>query len=78
MQNVDTKLYNLMFGANKIIYQFTMYVMLKSSMFDFKMIKFEIIVYYAQKIVQNVISYYYPILGFHHETFYFHFYLSEN
>lgn len=36
MQNVDTKLYNLMFGANKIIYQFTMYVMLKSSMFDFK------------------------------------------
>lgn len=57
MQNVDTKLYNLMFGANKIIYQFTMYVTLKSSMFDFKMIKFEIIVYYARKIVKNVISY---------------------
>lgn len=57
MQNVDTKLYNLMFGANKIIYQFTMYVMLKSSMFDFKMIKFEIIVYYARKFVKNVISY---------------------
>jgi len=35
MQNVDTKLYNLVFGANLIINQFTMYVMLKSSMFDF-------------------------------------------